>query len=195
MSMLPSTCPAPGRSRWRRGLTRICRDKRGITAVEFGFVGIPFFILLFSILEVGLSFFVNQILDNAMLDTARLIRTGQAQLQGFDADKFRNAILTNSAGFPLSEERLSIDVEKLNNFAAFTPKPLIDEEGNLKENFSYDHGEAGDIIIVRVLYRWPMYTTWLRLNFADLASGDRLLVSTTIFRNEPFPWKSKGSSS
>ncbi|MBA5776237.1 pilus assembly protein [Stappia sp. F7233] len=192
-----SPIPPPGeekqQSRLVRLLSRFRADRRGVTMIEFAFVGGPFLLLLFSILEVGISFFVNQVIDNAMLTTARLIRTGQAQLQGFDAAKFKTEILKNAAGFPLSNERLYVDVEKLNNFAAFTPKPLIDENGNVKDDFGYDDGEAGDIIIVRVLYRWPMVTNWLRLNYADLASGDRLLTSVAIFRNEPFPWKSKGS--
>lgn len=164
-----------------------------MTAIEFAMVGVPFFMLLFGIIEIGISFFANQVLENAAIDSARLIRTGQAQLQGFNAAKFKEEILKRAGGFPLLPERLSIDVETLPSFAAFTPKPLIDANGNLKDNFSYSHGEAGDIVIVRIMYRWPMFTSFLQLDYADLASKDKLLVSTIIFRNEPFPWKSTGT--
>ncbi len=169
------------------------KDQDGVTVIEFAMVSIPFFLLLIGITEIGLSFFANQVLENATLDTARLIRTGQAQVQGFDATKFKQEILNKAGGFPLKPDRLTIDVEKLPNFAAFTPKPLIDADGNLKDDFSYDHGEAGDIIIVRIMYRWPMITSFMKLDYADLASHDKLLVSTVIFRNEPFPWKSSGN--
>ncbi|NRG16139.1 pilus assembly protein [Rhizobiales bacterium] len=180
-------------SRWRRAARatgRISSDRRGVTAVEFGLVALPFFTLLFFILEMGMSLFAGQLIENATIDAARLIRTGQAQQNGFDAGAFKQQVLNRLYGIPFSAERLSIDVEKLDDFTQFRGDPLV-VDGELQDNFAYDHGEAGDIIIVRVIYRWPLITSFMRLDHSDLNSGDRLLVSTAIFRNEPFPWKSK----
>lgn len=180
-------------SRWRkaaRATGRISSDKRGVTMVEFGLVALPFFTLLFFILEMGMSLFAGQLIENATIDAARLIRTGQAQQNGFDAGAFKQQVLNRLSGIPFSAERLSIDVEKLDDFSQFRGDPLV-IDGELQDNFTYDHGEAGDIIIVRVIYRWPLVTSFMRLDYSDLNSGDRLLVSTSIFRNEPFPWKSK----
>ncbi|SDT88866.1 TadE/TadG family type IV pilus assembly protein [Stappia sp. ES.058] len=171
----------------RRLLTLLLRDREGTTAIEFGFVAIPFFLLLFGLIEIGLSLFADQVLNNAVLDAARLIRTGQAHSQGFDSGAFKAKVMESMSGFPVSEDRLSIDVERINSFSGYSPKPLIDD-GKITEDTAYNHGEAGDIIIVRALYRWPMVSSLMKTNFADLGSGDRLLVATAVFRNEPFPW-------
>ena len=123
----------------------------------------------------------------AVLDAARLIRTGQAHAQGFDSGAFKAKVLENMSGFPVSADRLTIDVERIDSFSSYTPKALI-EDGALTDKTAYNHGEAGDIVIVRALYRWPMVSSLMKTNYADLDSGDRLLVATAVFRNEPFPW-------
>lgn len=183
----------PEASRKRRRILSFGRNREGTAAIEFGFVAIPFMMLLLGIIEIGLVFFADQVLNNAVLDAARLIRTGQAQAQGFNAAKFKEQILANVAGFPMSADRLTIDVEKIDSFASYTPKPLIDD-GKLTDDVGYDHGEANEIVIVRAMYRWPMASSLMALNFGDLGNGDRLLVATTVFRNEPFPWTTKPNS-
>ncbi len=175
-------------SKWRP--KRLMRDEHGVTAVEFALVATPFFILMFGILEIGFSFFMNRVLDNAVSEAARVIRTGQAHQQGFNAEKFKAEIFKHLGGLPFSENRLDIDVETIVNFGDYDPEPLI-KNGELNSDFGYDHGEADSIVIVEVMYRWPMVTSYLQTSFADLDSGDRLLASTEIFKNEPFPWKSK----
>lgn len=181
------------RSALRRLLRAFGRDREGTAAIEFAFVAIPFMLLLFGIIEIGLAFFADQVLNNAVLDAARMIRTGQAQAQGFDASKFKEQILANASGFPMSADRLTIDVEKIDSFTSYKSKPLI-EDGKMTNDVGYNHGEANEIVIVRAMYRWPMISSLMATNFADLATGDRLLVATAIFRNEPFPWSTKPSS-
>ena len=63
-------------------------------AVEFGLVALPFFALLFAIIQVGLVFFAGQALEGAVATASRMIRTGQAQQQNFDAAKFKDQICT-----------------------------------------------------------------------------------------------------
>jgi len=174
----------------RRGFRAVLRDRSGTTAIEFGFVAIPFFLLLFGLIEIGLSLFADQVLNNAVMDAARTIRTGQAHKNGFDAGAFKQQVLRNMSGFPVSENRLLIDVETIDSFSGFSAKPLI-EDGEVTDDMGYDHGGAGDIVIVRAMYRWPMVSSLMKTNYADLDSGDRLLVATQVFRNEPFPWSTQ----
>ena len=47
-------------------------------------------------------------------------------------------------------------------------------------------GRPGDIVVVRLLYEWPVYVSLLGLNLADLAGSKRLIMATAAFRNEPF---------
>ncbi|RYE39513.1 MAG: pilus assembly protein, partial [Hyphomicrobiales bacterium] len=55
------------------------RDDRGVTIIEFGILALPFFTIIAAILETSLVFFAGQILDSAVQDAGRLIRTGQMQ--------------------------------------------------------------------------------------------------------------------
>jgi Flp pilus assembly protein TadG len=178
--------------RWRP-IRAIVRDKKGTTAVEFAFVAIPFLALLFGVIEIGLAFFADQVLNNATLDAARMIRTGQAHAQGFDAAKFKKAMLERLSGFPITSDRLTIDVERIDSFGSYVSKPVI-EDGKVTTDTGYNHGEAGEIVIVRALYRWPMFSSMMKTNYGDLSTGDRLLVATAVFRNEPFPWSTQQAS-
>ena len=44
----------------------------------------------------------------------------------------------------------------------------------------------GDIVVVRLIYLWPVYVPILGLNLSDMAGGKRLMMSTVAFRNEPY---------
>ena len=48
-------------------------------AVEFAIIAPVFFFLMFVIAETAMVFIAEQVMDNAVFETARLIRTGQVQ--------------------------------------------------------------------------------------------------------------------
>lgn len=173
-------------ARSQRARTSFCKDERGVTAVEFSLIAIPFFLIVFGIIEVGLSHFVHRMVDNAVITASRLIRTGQAQ--DFDASDFQTEICDALPGFLCSMDRIVVDVSRVDNFsAALSPsESLYDDEGNLKEDSSFpaEH-TAGDIMVVNVIYKWPMITSLLALNLSDNGS-ERYLTSTVVFRNEPW---------
>ena len=76
----------------------------------------------------------------------------------------------------------------MKNYPAFssipTAKPIIN--GNMDTNVSYSPGAAGDIVVVKLMYQWPVYVSLLGLNLSDMSGGKRLLMSTVAFRNEPY---------
>ncbi len=61
------------------------KDRKGTTAIEFGFVALPFFLFAFGIMLVGLKYFTENALEHAVESAAREIRTGQAQKGGKNA--------------------------------------------------------------------------------------------------------------
>lgn len=172
-----------------RVLRRYTNDARAVTAIEFAAVGLPFLMLIFGFLEFGLAFFVNRALDNATLHTARLIRTGQAHQAEFDAAAFKTDLCTNMTGVLCQMSRLTIDVQTYSDFAGLDDIPdLVDENGELEEDTDFNIGSANDIVVARAVYRWPMFTSILQTDAGDTGDMERLLFSTVIFRNEPFPW-------
>ncbi len=71
--------PAVATAHARSILGRFRRNRRGSAAVEFALVAPLFFCMLFAILETAIVFFAGQLLENATLESARLILTRQAQ--------------------------------------------------------------------------------------------------------------------
>ena len=62
----------------RRHRTDARRAREGAAAVEFAMVALPFFVLLYSLIELGLVFMIDAVAENAVVDATRLVRTGQA---------------------------------------------------------------------------------------------------------------------
>jgi Flp pilus assembly protein TadG len=166
---------------------RFVRQQDGATAVEFAMVAAPFLAMIFAIIETSVVFFAGQVLETAGVDSARLIMTGQAQTQGYDQAKFKQAVCSKVYGLFDCAGGLSVDVKKYSSFAAVNTANPLDSSGNLQTGtFGYAPGGPGDIVVVRLMYQWPVYVSLFGLNLADSAGSKRLLMSTVAFRNEPY---------
>ncbi len=164
---------------------RMFRQQDGAAAIEFGMVAAPFLALVFAIMETAIVFFAGQALETAAGDSARLIMTGQAQNAGYDQGKFKEAVCGKIYGLFNCNAGLLVDVKKYTSFASVPlAKPITN--GNVDTNLSYTPGEPGDIVVVRLMYQWPVYVSLLGLNLSDVSGGKRLLMSTIAFRNEPY---------
>ncbi len=169
-----------------RTVRRFARGENGIAAVEFGIVAAPFLALMFAIMETALVFFASQTLETAVADSARLIMTGQAQQQGFTEAQFKTTVCSKILGLFDCASGLKIDVKTYNSFSAISSAKPIDANGNLQTNFGYSPGAAGDIVVVRLMYEWPIYVSLLGFNLADMSGNKRLIIATAAFRNEPY---------
>jgi Flp pilus assembly protein TadG len=166
---------------------RVAKGEDGIAAVEFGMVAAPFLALMFAILETALVFFANQTLETAVADSARLIMTGQAQSAGFTQQQFKDAVCAKILGLFDCAGGIQIDVKTYTGFSAVSTANPIDSNGNLQtSSFGFQPGNACDIVVVRLMYQWPVYVSLLGFSLADLAGNKRLLMATAAFRNEPF---------
>jgi len=165
---------------------RFARQQEGAAAVEFGLVAAPFLALVFAIIETAVVFFASQALETAAGDSARLILTGQAQKAGWDQAAFKNAVCTKIYGLFDCANGVSVDVKKFSSFSSISVQSPVDGQGNMTNNFSYQPGGPGDIVVVRLFYQWPVYVSLLGFNLADMAGGKRLLAATVAFRNEPY---------
>src|SRR5262249_32850513 len=180
----------PASSAWRlaaRAVRRLAERNDGATAVDFALVAAPFLALLFAIMETGLVFFAGQTLETTAADASRLILTGRAQNQNFDAAAFQSAVCQRAWTF-FSCDNLKFDVRTYNNFSSANTSTPIDENGNLRTDFVFQPGSAGDIVVVRVMYQWPVFVSLFGLNksFSNLANGQALMMATVAFRNEPY---------
>jgi Flp pilus assembly protein TadG len=169
-----------------RTVRRFSRGQDGAAAVEFALVAAPFLALMFAIMETALVFFAGQTLETAVADSARLILTGQAQTQSFTAAQFKSAVCGKIGGLFDCQGGLQIDVQTYSTFGSVDNSPPLDANGNLKTNFGYNPGGPGQIVVVRLMYQWPVYASLLGFNLGDMAGNKRLIMATASFRNEPY---------
>lgn len=172
----------------RKLIVRFGKRNDGAAAVEFAIVVVPFFALMFAIIELALVFWAGQVLETAVNDTSRLIMTGQAQKQNFDQARFKTELCNRVLGLFSCGSAMMIDVRTSGAFAsANLNKPTYKPDGSIDNSgFQYNAGGPGDIVIVRVMYEWPLILRTFGLDLADTPSGKRLIMSAVAFRNEPY---------
>ena len=181
---LPS--PQWSRKRPRRSLIRdLLGASDGSAAIEFGMVALPFILMVFAILELGLVFVTDSVLENATIETGRLVRTGRASAQSMTSAQFKTSLCGRMSIFSADcETRAIIDVREIPQFATTPPDPMA---GGTFNNgvLTYTNGDPGDLMLVRVWYRQPLLTTFLAQGLSRLNDGSAMLAATTAFRNEP----------
>lgn len=165
---------------------RLWRSRDGSAAVEFGLLAVPFCMLIFSIIELGLVFVTDSVLENATIETGRLVRTGQAADQGMDATRFKAEVCRRMEVFaPDCTDRATVDVRVLPSFSTTPPDPMADGKTFNESGLTYTNGAPGNLVLVRVWYKQPLLTTYLAQGLSRLKNGKVILTATTTFRNEP----------
>jgi hypothetical protein len=112
--------------------------------------------------------------------------TGQAQSAGFDAAAFKNAVCAKIYGLFNCQSGVSVDVNTFTSFSNVTMPNPVDGQGNFQNNFNYNPGGPGDIVVVRLFYQYPVYVSLLGFDLSNVNGGKRLLAATAAFRNEPY---------
>jgi Flp pilus assembly protein TadG len=180
--------PAVGR------LRSFGRNENAATAVEFALLALPFFTIVFAILETAIVFLASQILDSAINDSSRLIRTGQAQSSSYTADDYRDAICSRLFGlFDCNDtSKLLIRVTTIDDFRSATTTTPITPNCTTPTNCqftltqTFDPGVGSEVVLVEAYYKWPTVVNLPLFNLATMADGTRLLAAARVFQNEPF---------
>jgi Flp pilus assembly protein TadG len=185
--------------------SRFRRDKRGVTAVEFGFIAIPFLGLLLATLETGFVFLVNANLNSAVIRSSRAILTGVAQANNvYTASGFlKNYVCPATGQTPLASfincNQLIVDVRTTTTFTAADTSNDFYKTQTTNE---FCPGPPNTITIVRIAYPMPSYLPLLQIGGMNSGSINtsglvndvpgnpgwkHLLVGTSVFTTEPYP--------
>ena len=165
------------------------RDQGGAIAVEFGLLALPFFAIVGAILETSLVFLSSQVLDSAVQDTSRLIRTGQVQTEPISAAGFKQRICDRLYGLFSDCDALHVEVQGLTSFNAANISPPVDWTGanpGWTRDETFTPGVRSSIVLVQVYYKWPTILNFGNMTLSNLPDGKRLLGAAAVFRNEPF---------
>lgn len=160
----------------------------GTVAVEFAMVALPFLAMIVAIFQVGVVLLAQQELETAVEQASRLVLTGQAQNQKLT----QNAFTTKVCGYLpalFKCANVMVDLRTADSFAAAdasTPTLTYDKKGQVTNVWQYQSGARGDIVVLRVMYQYPVLLGPLHFNLANLSNGARLLMATAVFKNEPY---------
>lgn len=166
---------------------RFVRHQDGTAAIEFALVAAPFLGLTFAILETALVFFAGQTLETAASNAGRLIMTGQAQAAGYAQQDFKDAVCADLAGGVFDcTNGVYVNVTTYASFSAANTTPPLNSGQFDSTKMNYTPGGPGCIVVVQLFYQWPIYVSLLGDNLSNQNGGNRLLVATSAFRNEPY---------
>jgi Flp pilus assembly protein TadG len=181
--------------RCRTLLGRFRRDDRGVHALEFGLLALPFFGLLFAIVEVSWVSFNSEQLQAAVNQAARQVMTGQVQGNNVKTSAdFANKLLCPTDGTRLIpnswncsnlfvDVRTAADFTKADMTNTFYTSPL-----------QYCLGNPATIVVLRVVYPlasvFPLsiYNRYIGLanNVPNVSGWQHILMGSAVFKTEHY---------
>jgi Flp pilus assembly protein TadG len=187
----------------RSSFAAFARSRDGSAAIEFALLAIPYFLVIFAIIETFIAFAGEQLVSNAVDTMSRKIRTGQITAANTTRTAFRTSfcseisiLITCSTTEAATPSKLFLDIQSYATFAAI-PKtiPRVSTAAGADINtagFLYAPGGPGTINMVRAYYRWSIMTDLIRPYISDVKPADGsaayfLIVETAAFENEQFP--------
>lgn len=169
-------------------LRTLSRDRSAATIIEFAAVAAPFIALMLATIQTSLIFFAQQTLETTAEETARQLVTNQAQNAGMSQSDFQQAACSNLPAFMKCTD-LMIDVQSASSFADIsTSAPVLkyDKDGKIINNWQFNPGSPGSIVVMRTMYLFPVIGGPLDLDFSNAQGGKRLLIATSVFKTESY---------
>ena len=142
---------------YRNRCASFVKDRRGATAVEFALVAAPFLGLLAALIQTFLVFFAQELLESVVQQSSRQILTGQVQSQQLTQTQFKQ-VVCNQVAILFSCGGLMVDVQVATSWSSASPSaPTLtyDSQGQVSNSWQFNPGNAGDIVVVRVMFSAP----------------------------------------
>ncbi|MBX4910807.1 MULTISPECIES: TadE/TadG family type IV pilus assembly protein [Rhizobium] len=187
----------------------VVRSRDGAAAIEFALLAIPYFLVIFAILETFIAFAAEELVSNAVDTMSRRMRTGQitynlGRTTDMSRTQFRQAfcneisiLISCSTSEAATPSKLYLDVQTFGTFSAIPttiPKVSSDRYADINTAaFKYTPGGAGTINMLRAYYRWEIITDLVRPYITTIRPSDGsmptqyLIIATSAFQNEQYP--------
>ncbi len=181
-------------------ISRFAGARRAATAVEFALIAAPFLATLIAILEVTIFLFAQQVLQNAATEAGRLFMTGQAQ-NSFTANnetttqqqvtQLQNDICPMVSAL-FNCQSLMVNVQSYANFSsANASEPALtfngpNGTGGVSNTWSFVPGTPGQVMVVQLIYQWPIVSGPLGYVLSSLGNGSTEMMGVSAFRVEPY---------
>lgn len=181
---------------------KFLRSRDGSAAIEFAILAIPYFMVVFAIIETFLALVGEQLVVNATDTMARKLRTGQIT-STISREEFRkqfcaevSILITCSADEIKTPQKLYVDLRRFNAFADIPKTIPLTPNGEYFDldvsTFGFSPGGPKSINMLRVYYRWQVTADLVRPFLTKIRPKDGsmpshfLIVATDAYQNEPY---------
>lgn len=171
----------------KRCRSQIASDQRGATALEFALIATPLILMLLGGLQLMMMFLISSTLSAATTSVSRQIRTLNYSNSGTAAQTDFASQICNNMGWLQSTcvGNIKVDVETAPSFAgASSTNPVSGGTFN-SSGLGFSASNAGQIVLVKVYYLWPLYAPILFGPLQALNDGTVVITASSAFRNEP----------
>jgi Flp pilus assembly protein TadG len=162
---------------------RFFRDERGGPAAEFAMT-VPILVaVLLATLQVGVIFIAKAYLETGAEQAARMVLTNNAT--SLSQTQFQTAVC-NQLPALFTCSNLIVQLSNLPSTATSLNSllPTFNANGTLSSPTSYTASSSGTLMMLVVMYQWPVYGGILGLNWGNMGNGTMLMTSTQIFKVE-----------
>ena len=172
---------------------RSVTDEAGSTSIEFALVSLPFVALMLFCLQIGIVFFAEQGLQSFNEDISRNILTGTTQKKNLNQSDFKKLVCASLPTL-FSCSRLFVDIKatggtsdsRFSSVDTSMPTLTFDASGNVTNTWNYNLGNPSDVVVVRMIYVWPVVGVVIGPGIANTGNNNREIISTTVFKNEKY---------
>lgn len=177
-------------------------EEWGIFSIEFALIMPLLVMMMFGTIEIGLIMFTQSLMEGALRDASRYGITGQVIDDEDRLTTIKKVISSRTVGL-VNMDTAKIDVLSYPNFGKIgTGEAFLDGNGNAQydvgETFTDENdnnvwdadigsagaGNAGDVVLYRIQYDWPLISNYMDSFIGD--SGKLPLSASVAVRNEPW---------
>lgn len=156
-------------------------------AVEFALVAPVFIATLVAVLQVCIFLFAQMAIQDAAVQAGRYFMTGQAQTNGWTASNIVSKVCPSVL---FNCTNMFIVVQDYSSFAAASTSPPAMYNGSTalnQSNYTFDSNpQPGDVVVVQLVYAWPVLSGPLGFNISNLPNNQSELMGVSAFRVEPY---------
>lgn len=165
-------------------IRRFCKVTHGATAVEFALIAPILIAVLVAVLQTCIFLFAQVVLQDAAVQAGRYFMTGQAQNGGWTASN----IISNVCPSALFNcNNMYVVVQNYSSFSsANTSAPAMYSGGQPVTSYAYNPGTQGDVMVVQLIYAWPVVSAPFGFNLSNLPNNAAEIMGVSAFRVEPY---------
>jgi Flp pilus assembly protein TadG len=174
-----------------RLIVRFGRAENGATAVEFALIAPAFIATLVALLQVCLFVFAQMAIQNAAVEAGRYYMTGRAQSGNYTASTIITDVCTNTnLSLVFNCSNMFVVVQDAASFAAANTAAPAMYSGSTplnQSNYTFNSNpQPGDIVVLQLVYAWPVLSGPLGFNISNLPNNQAELMGITAFKVEPY---------